>query len=603
MADEKIILPIEIDASGGIASIGKLDSSFAPLTGTIGALENELAGFKSSLISATDPAQISALNRQIVDTKNKIQQITAESKSFAVSSFGVSRATRIAHGDLEQISRSIVNFSQGNERGVDTLSNLVFTFERLKGATGSTKVALGALVSTFLGPAGLLIGISTVVTVIGPLITKLFDAKKEISETEQKIKDLIQPLDELKKTAASNADAEIIKVQTLATVISNQTKSYSERNNALKQLQDINKNYFGDLTLESDKLATLKGRVEEYTNALIASSIVKAFGDEIGKIGKELALHELALTKATTSLGLYTKGIDAAGAPIIKIADIQGEFIKSIDELNTKILKETPLVKILKDQYTDLRGALQKAVEETLKFKSLTTIETKKIEIVTITLGKVSAILPEIIIPSTSIKVLSPEFNLVGVSEKLQKALHKELSPEQFANGVNKKFEQISKSTDFSQILKIHVELAEDEKEKNKKLGSLEGITKETALAANSINETLTPAFQNLFQAILKGENPLKAFFNTIIAGIEQLISKLIAAAVEALILSVILPGGGGGFGKLFEKLIGLGGTANIGFAGSGGGAILGGRVEFEIQGSRLIGVLNNAQAQNTRHF
>ena len=54
---------------------------------------------------------------------------------------------------------------------------------------------------------------------------------------------------------------------------------------------------------------------------------------------------------------------------------------------------------------------------------------------------------------------------------------------------------------------------------------------------AQDIDSTLTPAFQNLFDAILKGQNPIKAFFNSIVQGIEQVIAKLVSLAIEKFIL------------------------------------------------------------------
>lgn len=86
-------------------------------------------------------------------------------------------------------------------------------------------------------------------------------------------------------------------------------------------------------------------------------------------------------------------------------------------------------------------------------------------------------------------------------------------------------------------------------------------ITFNAMKAGAAINQTLAPAFQNLFSAIKQGENPLKAFFNGIIQAVEQLIQKLIAAAVQALILSALIPGGGaGGFGSIFKNILGFAG-------------------------------------------
>jgi hypothetical protein len=89
----------------------------------------------------------------------------------------------------------------------------------------------------------------------------------------------------------------------------------------------------------------------------------------------------------------------------------------------------------------------------------------------------------------------------------------------------------------------------------------LSTIDKQALATAQTLTGVLTPAFQGLFSAIKAGENPLKAFFQGIGQAVEQLIQKLIAAAVQALILSAIFPGGVGGvkgFGSIFKNILGF---------------------------------------------
>lgn len=100
---------------------------------------------------------------------------------------------------------------------------------------------------------------------------------------------------------------------------------------------------------------------------------------------------------------------------------------------------------------------------------------------------------------------------------------------------------------------------------------TLGGISKETAQEARLINDTLTPAFEDMFQAILDGENPLMTFFDSIVHGIERVIKKLIEAAIEAEILNIISGGTVGeakGFGQIFAKILGF---------RAGGGSVIGG--------------------------
>lgn len=90
---------------------------------------------------------------------------------------------------------------------------------------------------------------------------------------------------------------------------------------------------------------------------------------------------------------------------------------------------------------------------------------------------------------------------------------------------------------------------------------------KQSLLFAKTLNDVLTPAIDNVFNAIKAGENPLKAFFEGLGQSVLQLISKLIQAAATAAILAALLPGGIGGakgFGEIFGKLLGFAGGGQV---------------------------------------
>lgn len=86
------------------------------------------------------------------------------------------------------------------------------------------------------------------------------------------------------------------------------------------------------------------------------------------------------------------------------------------------------------------------------------------------------------------------------------------------------------------------------------------GIQNALITTAETLTGVLTPAFQDLFSAIISGGDLLKSFFKGLEQAVAQLISKIVAAAVEALILSAIFGsvGGAKGFGAIFGKLLGF---------------------------------------------
>lgn len=78
---------------------------------------------------------------------------------------------------------------------------------------------------------------------------------------------------------------------------------------------------------------------------------------------------------------------------------------------------------------------------------------------------------------------------------------------------------------------------------------------------ADQVTGLLTPAFDSMFDAIFSKEDPLKAFFNAIGQSVKRLISQLMAAAIQAGVLSLLTGGaakGGISFGKAFGQMLGF---------------------------------------------
>lgn len=78
---------------------------------------------------------------------------------------------------------------------------------------------------------------------------------------------------------------------------------------------------------------------------------------------------------------------------------------------------------------------------------------------------------------------------------------------------------------------------------------------------ADQISSYLTPAFTDMFDAVLSKQDALKAFFNAIGQSIKQLIRQLIQAAIQAAVLSLVTGGGAKGgftFAGAFKKVFGF---------------------------------------------
>ena len=131
--------------------------------------------------------------------------------------------------------------------------------------------------------------LGALLAVIGAVVTAMTLFNKKVDENVKLQKRLQEAQREVKEAVESEKN----KIQTLVSIIKDETKSRNERLTAMKQLQDIAPDYFK--TLDIDKLKTEEGTkaIDAYINALRRKKeaekkkqIDSELGDEIEEIKK-----------------------------------------------------------------------------------------------------------------------------------------------------------------------------------------------------------------------------------------------------------------------------------------------------------------------------
>lgn len=349
-------------------------------------LKTDLKGFKKDLESATDPKTVVRLNASIKETEAAMKRI----RSIGAPIDGeISKGANQAATSVTNFSRVIQDAPFGILGVANNIDPLVESFRRLRAETGSAKAAFSALGSSLLGGAGLGLAVSVATSLLIVFQDKLFSTSKAADELKKKHDDLI---DSLKSTALVTAEAaaaeegNIAKVRALASVIVDQTKSYEERNRALGQLKDVNKAYFGDLTLEETKLQAVTDAVFQYTQAIKAQAVVKGFTDEIGKTSVELAKEELALNRSRDALQRLkaerdqTKQFTTSATGEERLSGAYVKINKQVQQAQKEFEEQRRVVEALGTNYAELSGQIDAAVQETLKFKDTSTKAAEKEE-------------------------------------------------------------------------------------------------------------------------------------------------------------------------------------------------------------------------------
>lgn len=491
-------------------------------------MKDGLKSLKDQLDKTTDPAEVNRLTKAIVDQKNQIQQAQAATNGFANSTFGVSRAARVAHNDLDQTVRSLEGFSRGSQGAVDGLGNLIFTFERLKGVTGSTGSALGALGEALLSPAGLVLALGAAI----PLIIEAVDKFDEMSSGSRQAKAELDALTEsLKKNKVVlegfNEDLDNANI-TRKLKIDLVTGPGTQRT-----LAELN----SDLDAAKTKLAGTTPALKEWQgelDKLIAKN--KQIDDQQKATGASLSKEGKAFVENNQ------KKIDELQKQITEFKKIESKAQEDITNIP---------IRIQVVEADKAREDAKKAAEEAARAAK----EAAKRAVSDIKVTEGLIVLTNLKIRSQNV---SFDVTAKGAPEALTNALGKGVqTPEEAAKSFKKLNEELEKATSFSQALKLRVDIGDLEKARGAVAGSLGGITTEAANAANAINDALTPAFAGMFDAIKSHGNVLQGFFKGLEQAVASLITKLITAAAIAEIVSVLVPGAGG-FKSIFSSLLGF---------------------------------------------
>lgn len=272
----------------------------------------------------------------------------------------------------------------------NNINPLLESFQRLKAETGSAGGALKALAGSLAGGGGLglAVGIGTaLLTVFGDRLFGVGKAAQEADDKTKELKKTIRDLNEVAGEGGASVAGDVATVNALAAAVADSNKPYIERKRALDELKETNKNYFGDLKLEDAATGKLTSTVQEYTKAIIASAIAKKFADEISNVAKAASDADIELAKANTALARsrteLSKANAAAATQVIGREGVaqtsaQREATDKLAEATSRQRKAGELVTDLLTQQSLLTDRLNKAEEESLKFKTLKTGSTKE---------------------------------------------------------------------------------------------------------------------------------------------------------------------------------------------------------------------------------
>lgn len=498
-------------------------------------------------------ATINKLPASINNTTQALKKLTPGSNEAGQSLINLSRVAQDAPYGFIGIANNI--------------NPLLESFQRLKTSTGTTGGALKALGKELTGGAGLGLAIgvaSSLLVVFGDKLFGASKAAKEAKSASDALKDSISGIFAESAKEAANAAG-------FVAILKSETETRERKLSAIKELQKIQPEIFANLKLEGNAVIGLDNAYKSYLENLktvIAVKIKQAQLEQ--KIAELLQKQGVTLTASEKKIKDMTEAFKKSDLERAKRAG-GGEAQSYVEYLLGSEQKNKDALKTIENDINALIGditQLSKGVKTgEIKIKPDKVEVKPKSVVVDFNQGvsdkQIADLTKYMFDKSVKFDFIAPE--LIPPEEAKQQGL---TFSQMFGHEVEKYFKQ-TEPIDFG----LNKAVRDFKPPKTFSFKMFEGLSEEQfklAESAELITNTLAPAFDNLINAIGRGENAFQAFGEGVKQVLVQVISKLVQTALLAAALSLIPGGVGGvkGFGAIFSSLLGFGG------ARAGGGPV-----------------------------
>ena len=227
------------------------------------------------------------------------------------SSFGkAGKGAANAVPAVTEFSRVIQDAPFGIQGVANNITQLTQNFGYLKNQTGSTSSALKAMLKTLTGPAGILLAVSAITSLLVSYGDELFKTSTDAEKLAKKQEELTKALDEYEKSLNSvdkarlkgskSAVKELTTLTLLKSQIDNTSLSENKRFEAVKRLREIYPKYLDGISYESTLLGSLDSIYKQITESILNKAKAQAAASLITENTKKELLLQLQLEKLQT---------------------------------------------------------------------------------------------------------------------------------------------------------------------------------------------------------------------------------------------------------------------------------------------------------------
>lgn len=366
------------------------------MKGAFGTADTEVlqkSGISSEKFIEGIVAQLEKLPPATAGMKNSIENAGDAVKQFLGSLGAEINKTFNLTEKSEQLSKTLASAAQGFSNLDDSTKKTIISFGLAAVAAGPLIKVYGVLVSTgaqiinvgrgildgFKAATGVVLNAASAfgklnlvmkASVIGAVIvgvTALYLAydhfANSLSDAE---KAQASVLDVTRRANDATVD-ERTKVLLLTDVLKDNTAKREDQQKALKELQEISPQYFGNLDLEKSKVGDINTALEKYTASILRAAKAQAAFESIKEIEKQLQnLNESAKPTLLQQLGAQ---IDGLGNSALVAASEALSFADNMREQKSALeAQRTALVGVIKENsnYVDVVSGANKTTEKSI---------------------------------------------------------------------------------------------------------------------------------------------------------------------------------------------------------------------------------------------
>ena len=486
-------------------------------------------------------ADINDLIKKLDLTEKQLKELEASSRKAGISfDRNLSKATssvanlgNTTKGNavpaLNEFSRVIQDAPYGIQGVANNITQLTTQFGYLSKNAGGTKAALKAMVGTLTGPAGILLAISAVTSLMvsyGDEMLNLISGNDALAKSQKEVN---KALNEFYGTSVTQA-------QSYVTILEDVNSTENQRINAQKELMKIIPTITENDFKQANALDLVKNKLYEYVGAqaarIEADKIVEGNSEELAKQARIRTINAIKDEKKKSEA--IKKFLKEEGVREVKQVQASGTFgsrkrsvfaDKTIEDFKNDFQEiEKEVGEDLKEVNQRLTDLFQTATDLTPKQQTSKTSGAKK------TRG--SAKKEKIIDKDALFKQLADEISGIEADARNQEFARIDLPLEYGAlTNIEKLNKELSETLEVSklEIEQWGVDLANAQKK------ALESVA--------PINQALTDTFRAMFSEITNmistGNAIIDAFVSSIINSLSTLLTNMITSLIAEKAIAV----------------------------------------------------------------